>query len=175
MVDFLFELFCGPGGDGEGASHTVYSDKYKVDTNRHGILGSGAFGVVRKCQNRSTSESFAIKSIQRKRVAKPAMLKREVGPPAILASASTALARHAARFPPARRSPSCSASAPRQRVGRRRPRLRRSRPLPRAFRSQPRSRRPRSRSSCARRHPPSAKTTPPCRSSRSKTGTGGAD
>ena len=79
MAAFLFELFCGPGGDYEGDANSVYSDKYKVDTNRHGILGSGAFGVVRRGQDRATSKWFAIKSIQRKRVAKPAMLKREVG------------------------------------------------------------------------------------------------
>jgi serine/threonine protein kinase len=41
-------------------------------------LGHGHYGVVRKCQNRTTKEWFAIKSIRKSKVGKIEVLKREI-------------------------------------------------------------------------------------------------
>ena len=50
-------------------------EKYRVD---HAELGHGHYGVVRKCQNRSTKEYYAIKTIRKAKVSRLEILKREI-------------------------------------------------------------------------------------------------
>ena len=44
----------------------------------HNEIGHGHYGVVRKCQNRSTKEFFAIKTIRKAKVGRLEVLKREI-------------------------------------------------------------------------------------------------
>ncbi|GMH66284.1 hypothetical protein TrST_g8833 [Triparma strigata] len=50
-------------------------EKYHIQPKE---LGHGHYGVVRKCQERTTGEWFAIKSIRKKKVGKLDVLKREI-------------------------------------------------------------------------------------------------
>jgi len=49
---------------------------YDIDAK---VLGRGHYGVVRKCTHRETGQECAVKSISKKRISRPEVLKREVG------------------------------------------------------------------------------------------------
>lgn len=48
---------------------------YEIDPK---VLGRGHYGVVRKCTHRETGEVCAVKSINKKRISRPEVLKREI-------------------------------------------------------------------------------------------------
>jgi len=55
-------------------AHSVQAD-YDIDAK---VLGRGHYGVVRKCRHRKTGEECAVKSISKKRISRPEVLKREI-------------------------------------------------------------------------------------------------
>lgn len=61
--------------DSISVNPTDVRHKYRVDKKE---LGHGSYGVVRKCQNRSTGEFFAIKTIKKSKVSRIEMLQREI-------------------------------------------------------------------------------------------------
>lgn len=48
---------------------------YNVESK---VLGRGHYGVVRKCRHRETGEECAVKSISKRRISRPEVLKREI-------------------------------------------------------------------------------------------------
>ena len=65
--------------DGEDRKPTMSKSVMAVYDIDAKVLGRGHYGVVRKCTHKETGEQCAVKSISKKRISRPEVLKREVG------------------------------------------------------------------------------------------------